>query len=51
MAYSILVSAQGPLVLVLVLRGSGLRVGGQGLTIKDEERIEIYLADIDYNII
>ena len=32
-AYSILVSAQGPLVLVLGLRGLGLRVWGQGLTI------------------
>ena len=33
MAYSILVSAQGPLVLVLGLKGLGLRVWGQGLTI------------------
>ena len=32
-AYSILVSAQGPLVLGLGLKGSGLRVWGQGLTI------------------
>ena len=32
-AYSILVSAQGPLVLVLGLKGLGVRVWGQGLTI------------------
>ena len=32
-ASSILVSAQGPLVLGLELRGLGLRVWGQGLTI------------------
>ena len=32
-AYSILVSAQGPLVLGLGLKGFGLRVLGQGLTI------------------
>ena len=31
-AYSILVSAQGPLVLGLGLKGLGLRVWGQGLT-------------------
>ena len=31
-AHEILVSAQGPLVLVLRLRGLGLRVLGQGLT-------------------
>ena len=33
-AYSILVSAQGPLVLGLGLKGLGLRVWGQGLTIR-----------------
>ena len=33
MAYSILVSAQGPLLLGLGLKGLGLRVWGQGLTI------------------
>ena len=32
-AHEILVSAQGPLDLVLVLQGLGLRVWGQGLTI------------------
>ena len=32
-AYEILVSTQGPLVLVLGLNGLGLRVWGQGLTI------------------
>ena len=32
-AHEILVSAQGPLVLVLGLKGLGLRVWGQGLTI------------------
>ena len=32
-AYEILVSAQGPLVLDLELRGLGIRVWGQGLTI------------------
>ena len=32
-AWSNLVSAQGPLVLVLGLKGFGLRVWGQGLTI------------------
>ena len=32
-AYSILVSAQGPLVLGLGLKGLGLKVWGQGLTI------------------
>ena len=31
-AYSILVSAQGPLVLVLGLKGLGIRVWGQGFT-------------------
>ena len=31
-AHEILVSAQGPLVLVLGLKGLGLRVWGQGLT-------------------
>ena len=31
-AYSILVSAQNPLVLGLGLKGLGLRVWGQGLT-------------------
>ena len=38
-AYSILVSAQGPLVLVLGLRGLGLRVWGQGLTIREERHL------------
>ena len=33
-AYSNLVSAQGPLVLGLGLKGLGLRVWGQGLTIE-----------------
>ena len=33
-AWSNLVSAQGPLVLVLGLKGLGLRVWGQGLTIQ-----------------
>ena len=33
-AWSNLVSAQGPLVLSLGLRGLGLRVWGQGLTIQ-----------------
>ena len=36
-AHEILVSAQGPLVLVLGLKGLGLRVWGQGLTILRRE--------------
>ena len=36
-AHEILVSAQGPLVLGLGLKGFGLRVWGQGLTIRSPE--------------
>ena len=39
-AYSILVSAQGPLLLGLGLKGLGLRVWGQGLTISIEHLLD-----------
>ena len=47
-AWSILVSAQGPLVLGLGLKGLGLRAWGQGLTIHPHIS---YVAVIDGFII
>ena len=49
-AWSNLVSAQGPLVLGLGLKGLGLRVWGQGLTIIDYSMHGIIIVPIHINI-
>ena len=50
-AYSILVSVQGPLVLGFRLKGLGLRVWGQGLTKSRCNMYNVWLIVHGYSIL